>query len=311
MQTQITVQDVEDVLASFVPTGMTVLDALNLVCGRFTTSGKWNGMMMGLALPNASGYITLPPRYLGILAGKYDNYPVVTLSNWFSYTEIGPMTVEDTMGWTGRIQDEEDGAVTQTIFTSSGGVRIYSNAIDNGKMVRIYGIQAETGLPVVDNQGVEGEELVLSAPFVQSLYHYDNLSGVQKDLTKSHLTANVIPMGGGAEYQVAQWQSWETRPSYRRYFIGPASKTVKALCQRRFIKMISPTDWVIPGNLAAIQCGFQALQYEAVGYRDSANEQWEDAYGWLNQESKAQRAGNQVPVPIFPFGRGGGIPFVN
>lgn len=311
MDTQLSLSDAEDQLSSFTPAGMTFMEAMNKVTGRLTLSGKWKGTFMFLVIPSASGYITLPPRYLSVLAGKFDHWPVGTFSQWWSYMEAGPGDISDTMNWIGRIVDQQDGVVTQTALDSPGGVRIYCTGADVGKVVRIYGTQEETAQPVVDPSGVEGENLTLALPFVQSTLHYSDLTGVQKPLTNGPLQAKITPTGGGTEYQVAEWQSWESRPSYRRYFIGPASKTVRVLCQRRPIKMISGTDWVIPGNLAALQCGLQALSYEQTGYNDSAMEQWEQAYYWLNQEAKSARGGGQIPIPLQAWGVGGSIPFSN
>lgn len=313
MDTQLTVADAESQLSQYVPPGSVFLDKLNQVCEILINSGKWKGTFMALALPNVQEYITLPPRYFSVLAGKFDNFPVQTLTNWFSYMEVGPAELAETQWWTGRLLDEMDGVVTQVALAGAGGVRIYSNAIDNGKTVRLYGTRTETGEPVVDNQGVEGEEIVLNAPFVQALYHYDNLDGVQKQLTKATVQAKVVPINGDAEYQVAEWQPWETRPSYRRYFIGPAAKTVKVLCKRRFIKMISSTDWVIPGNVSALKFGLKALALEDSGY-ESVNESqmcWNQAYERLNQEAKSMRGGAQVPIPTLAWGFGNGIPWSN
>lgn len=309
--TQITVADAELQLSQFTPAGMTFLQALNQVTGRLVTSGKWSGIFVSVAFPAASGFITLPPRYLSVLAGKFDSWPVLTFSNWFSYQEIGPCDLNEPNQWYGRLQDEGDGYVTQFPMPLPGGVRVYCTGSDAGKIVRLFGTRTETGLPVVDNTGNEGEELVLAAPFVQSMYHYDDLTGFQKVKTNGPLQVKVVPMNGDPEYQVAAYEPYETRPSYRRYRVGPSEKTVRVLCQRRWLAAHVDTDWVWPGNLSALQCGLQALSYERTGYEESAMKEWDRAYYWLNQQSKAERGGNQIPIQIVPFGYGGGIPFSN
>lgn len=310
--TSLTVEDIGRHVGEYIPMGMTLLKAVNLVSNRLVTSGKWPGIFVEVAFPAAAGYVTLPPRYLSVLAGKFDSWPVLTFSNWFEFTEVGIGNANIAANWYGRIQDFGDGFVTQFAMTSPGSIRVYSNAIDNGKTVRLYGIRTETGEPVVDNQGVEGEEIILNAPFVQSLYHYDGLSGVQKEITKSSVQAKALPTNGDAEYQIAQWNSWETRPSYRRYGIGPTEKTVKLLCQRRWVEAIAETDWVWPGNIPAYQFGMKALQYESVGYDQSAvQDAWDQAFKWLNMEAKAARGGAQVPIPTMAWGFGNGIPWSN
>lgn len=309
--TQISVSDAEDQLSDFTPAGMTFLQALNQVTGRLVTSGKWSGIFVSVAFPAASGFITLPPRYLSVLAGTFDRFPVLSFSQWFDYQEIGICTTSEAFQWGGRLQDLGDGFVTQAPMDLPGGVRIYSTGSDNGKTVRLFGTRTETGLPVVDNNGNEGEELTLSAPFVQSIYHYDDLTGFQKEKTNGPLQVKVVPMNGDPEYQVAVYESYETRPSYRRYGVGPAEKTIRVLCQRRWLPAYAPTDWVWPGNISALQCGLQALSYERTGYDDSARENWDRSFYWLNQQSKAERGGNKVPVPTNVWGWGNPIPFSN
>lgn len=309
--TQITVADAELQLSEFTPAGMTFLKVLNQATGRLVTSGKWSGIFVSVAFPAASGFITLPPRYLSVLAGKFDSWPVLTFSNWFDYQEIGPCGLDDTIQWFGRLQDDGDGFVTQAAMPLPGAVRIYSTGSDNGKVVRLFGPRTETGLPVVDNSGNEGESITLAAPFVQSLYHYDDLTGFQKEKTNGPVQAKIFPMNGDPEYQVAAYEPYETRPSYRRYRVGPGEKTVRVLCQRRWLAAYADTDWVWPGNIAALQCAIQAIGYERTGYNDSAMEQWEQAYYWLNQQSKAERGGNQIPIPLWSWGRGQGIPASN
>lgn len=311
MDSTLTVQDIEDEIGDLVPAGMTTLQAVNQVGNRLVYSGKYKGSMVATVFPVVQNFITLPPRYLSVLAGTFDQFPVPTLSNWFSYMEIGPCDLDIATQWGGRIQDVQDGFATQFPIVQPGSVRLYSTASDNGAVVRIYGEQEETEQPVVDPNGVEGENMTLAAPFQQSLYHYSDLTGVQKPATKGPIYVRILPMGGGAEYEIGQWQSWETRPSYRRYTIGPSVKTVRVLCQRRFIKAVAMTDWVWPGNLAAYQFGLQALQYEKTGYEDSAASNWNQALKWLNDEARALRGGAQVPVPMLAWGAGGAIPISN
>jgi hypothetical protein len=183
--------------------------------------------------------------------------------------------------------------------------------VDNGKVVRLYGIEEETGEPISDSSGYEGEQIVLNAPFVQSTKHYSSLTDFTKVHTNAPLTLKVAPTSGAAEYQIAYYQPSETRPRYRRYKTGVAEKVIRVLCQRRFFPVIAETDWVIPGNLAALKFGLIALNQEDQGYEDAGKANWDTAYEWLNAEAKSMRGGAKVPSGSDIWGYDQGLVRIN
>lgn len=300
-------------LQSYVPNGYDeFLPKLNLACGRLTTSGKWKGSFVAVVFEAASGVITLPPRFMSILSAKFDSWPTQVYSQWFDYMVVGPSSLEESTYWPyGPITDLGDGYVTQTLQETDGVMRIGSSASDDGLQVRIFGVDSTTEEPVVDDMGVEGELVTLSAPFVTTTASFSEITGFQKPVTNSAVTVTLVPDDASANVALAEYQSWETFPSYRRYRIGPSTRTVKVLCQRRFIPMISETDWVIPGDIHALKMALKALALEDAGYEEKAAFCWDRAYESLNAEAKSLRGGNQVPVPTSVFGWGQSIPFTN
>lgn len=314
MQSTVTLGFARQQLAYLVPNSkQQFTDKVNQACERLLYSGKFNGSMISVAFNAISGYFTLPPQYLGVLAGTFDNWPVQTFSEWTRYMEVGWCTENEALSWGGRIQDEGDGYVTQVEIDPSGGVRIYSTGSDDGTPVRMYGVELETEEDVTDENGVRGEELILAAPYVESQFHYSDITGFMKPLTNGPLQVKVVPTNGDPVYQVAEYQSWETVPSYRRYRIGPATKTVRVLCQRRYIPATQETDILYPGSIGALKFMLKALALEDSGY-DSPNESLNcenQAVRILNQEAKSLRAGGVVPIPLAVWGYNGGIPFTN
>lgn len=284
---------------------------INQVIERLTYSGKWKGAVVTVAFDSSAGFITLGPRFLASLAATYDRYPVQTFNQWHQYVECGPGTIDETLDWVGQLIDEGDGFVSTSDVSDAGSVRLYSTGADNGKTVRIEGIQQETGLPIYDNDGNLGEELVLSAPFVQSAYHYSSVTAVAKEATKGYVTMKILPSGGGSEYELSVYEPSETRPCYRRYKTGVAEKTIRILCQRRFFPVVAETDWVIPGNLAALKFGLIALNLEDQGYEEAADTNWNTAYKWLNAEAKSLRGGAKVPSGSDIWGHGQNLVRIN
>jgi hypothetical protein len=314
MDTQTTLGSAREALEIYVPNGAVEFKGkMNQVLERLAYIGKYRGNILSVVFPAHSGYITLPPAYASILAGSYDRWPVEIASQWQPYFELGWCDPNEAQGWNLRLQDLGDGYVTQFDIVAPGSVRIYSTGSDNGATVRIFGTRTETGLPVTDNQGNLGEEITLNSPVVQSLYHYDDITGFQKTHTKGPVQMRLLPMGGGAEYLLSEYQTYETIPSYRRFQTGPNEKTVRVLCQRRYIPVSAETDFVIPGNIAALKFGLKGLELEDAGYErvQESQECWAQCVNWLNQEAKAFRGGGQIPIMLNAWGVGGGVPFSN
>jgi len=277
---------------------------LNQACERLLYSGKWEGSIVKVIFAGSIGYITLPWQYLSALAANYFCAGVPIFSQFHQYIESGPgMFWENSTDdqnlwfWRGELIDQGDDYPTQLDIIEPGGLRLYSNATDNGKTARIFGIQAETGMPVYDNQGNEGEPLVLTFPFVQTVNRYSAIYGFQKDITKGKTDLWVIP-SSGVNYQISSYQPPETRPLYHRYRVGKTDKPIRTLCQRRFIPLVAETDWVIPGNIGALKYALQALVYEDLNRNDDAKQQWDYSYVLLNQQTKATRGGARVDVPV-------------
>jgi hypothetical protein len=309
MDSQLTVGDARPLLYTAAqlndPNDPQFLVLLNQACERLLYSGKWEGSIVKVLFAGAPfGYISLPFRYLSALAANYYCTGIPIFSQFHRYVESGPgfflgETLDDQsqLFWRGELIDQGDDYPTDIDVISPGGIQLFSSGIDNGKTARIFGIQAETGKPVYDNQGEEGEELVLTFPFTQSIYRYSAIYGFQKQATKGKVDMWVLP-DSGVNYLISSYQPPETRPNYHRYQVGKTDKPIRTLCQRRFVPMIVDTDWVIPGNIGALKYALQALVYEDLNRNDDAKQQWEYSYLLLNQQTRSTRGGARVDVPI-------------
>lgn len=313
MNTRLTLADCRAALERFA-TPSTFTSSINQVCERLIYSGKWKGNVIKTVFDSSDGFITLPPYYLSVMGTTYNHWPTPIFGEFHTYFESGPGTPLEASAWLGQLQDMGDGFCSQSnIITANpdasppvtaqpGSIRLMSTGSDNGLTVRLFGIVEETGLPVTDNQGVLGEEMTLTAPWTTSANHYSELTDVIKATTKGPVQAWVAPTGGGASYQIAAWQPGETRPRYRRYMTGRAERAIEVLCQRRFFPVSAETDWVIPGNLAALKFGLKALRLEDSGYEDKAAAQWATAVKWLNDEATASRGGAAPSIPAGIWG---------
>jgi hypothetical protein len=92
---------------------------------------------------------------------------------------------------------------------------------------------------------------------------------------------------------------------YSRYQTGVAEDTIRILCQRRFRLLRNETDWVIPGNLAALREVFWHLKYLNGSDDDKAQEKFDRAIYWLNNEARAFRSGASTPTNFQSWGISG------
>lgn len=325
MNTRLTVADCREALYAEVnpdnPNDPLFLQWLNEVTERFVLSGKWKGAIVSTVFQSATGYVTLGPDFYAALANRYGRWSGnPTFSQFYPYMETGPGELPDAMKFPGVLIDQGDGYPTITSITEEapGSIRIYSSGSDDGKTMRLFGIQQETGEPVYDNSGDEGEAITLAAPFVQSAYHYSSLTGVQRQPTNGFVTLKCLPMGGGTEYELSTYRPNEIRPMYRRYQTGTFNEeedgenhNLHLICQRRWVKLVNETDWVIPGNLGALRFGLKMMYQEQRQDYEKAEAAFQKALDLLNQEAKAARCGVQPDMNFKLFGTPWGLPWVN
>ncbi len=296
------------------PASADFIPALNQVCERLIQSGKWQGNMEKVVFgATANGYITLPPHMVSVLGGGFDCWPGAPIwSQFHEFMECGPGTWDQNFIWPYQFIDAGDNYATQYDVVASGVLRLYSGAPDNAKVARIFGVDADTGFPVTDSNGVEGENVTMTFPFVATTHKFAAVTGFQKPMTKGTVALKVLPTNGSAEYQIAAYQTVETVPQYHRYLVGNvqplnSNPAIRTLCQRRYFPVAAESDFIYPGSIGALKFGLQALNYEDLNRSDDALAQWDYAIKLLNNFTHATRGGARVEVNIQGFG--GGVAF--
>jgi hypothetical protein len=319
MNSRITVADARAALYELVtpedPDSARFLRVLNEVVERYINNAKWKGNLMEVTFNGAEGYVTLPYNYASALAGTYIRCPFPIFTQYHTFVENGPGNIEEAFKWSGILLDMGDGFATQVDIDDgdAGVLRVYSSASDNATVVRIYGLD-ENGATIYDSDGNEGEQVTLAAPFVATTHSFSRVTGFTKPHTDNAVRIAVVPPSV-AEYTLSTYQPNETRPSYHRYQTGTvqeesnAENGIKLLCSRRFIPLQAETDWVIPGNLAALRNGIQAWNSENATDYVAANAAWNRGLDFLNDEAKTYRGGGRPTVNVEGFGLSS--PFVN
>lgn len=304
MNTQLTVADVRQQLEPQFGSN-SFLQILNEVCERYTKSGKWKGAVVEVDFPSADGFITLPYEFESVLALTYDRTPVLTYTQFHTYTINGPGEFQETLKWPGILVDMGDGYPTQANITTVGVLKVVTNAADDGKAIRFYGLD-ENGAEIYGSDGVLGEEVICAAPFVNTTQQFSVVKGIQASPDPSAVMEKFWSLYDAGNNLLSTYYPGESRPSYRRYQTGQADKAIRLLCQRRFIRMRNESDWVVPGNVPALRAGFWAWKNEDGSDEQTSESNWNRGLSLLNQEAKYSRGGGIPSTAFINWGVMGG-----
>jgi len=309
VNTQINVADARRYLYSIVnqsnPNDVLFLQYLNRACQRMTNSGKWLGSIDEITIQPTEindsliGFVTLDRRHQSILGTNFRWCPAPVYSQWHKYTENGPGWVDPTWSYGGSLIDCGDGWPSQRVITEGTSPTLrfeISNPLDAGKIVRLFGKKDNKTIFSSDGEGVQ---LVTAFPFADTTQTFDKLTGIQKVQMLGNQTLHTVD--GATVYQIGEYEPTETRPCYHRYQtnILPTTgenRAIKILAQRRWVELVAETDWVIPGNLEALDSALRAQQQQDTYQTAAALALWGECYSILNQEARAQRGAAQVPV---------------
>lgn len=300
MDTRLTLADIRPILGPMINSSdlndPLILQIINEVQERFINSGKWKGSIVTLRYESSTGFVTMPYNYATALALTYDRYPFPIFTQFHQYVEEGPGKMDETLNWPGILIDLGDGYCTQADIPAAGVIRLYSSALDDGDVVRVYGNL--NGVTVYDASGNEGEAVTLAAPFVATTNQFTEITGITKPLTTARVYAK--SWDGTTETLVGTYQPNETRPRYRRYQTGVAEKEIRLICHRRFIPTVAETDWIIPGNLSALRAGIQSRLFEDASDLDAADASFTRGLNFLNDEAKTFRGGGRATLNANP-----------
>lgn len=310
MNSQLTVAQARELLYSFYTPSNAAsplfLTGLNKVCQRFINSGKWNGNVLNGVFDSSTGYITLPYEVQSVLAVTVNGCPEVIFNEFHELVTVGPGELKPELHNQGLLIDSGDGFVTQRDIIDPNYLKFIINApADANKVVRIFGTSGEAGSLGEDlydsTTGVRGMPLTLAYPSTTTSFKVQKLTGLQFATGRVGLTGLYV-LTSGDDYFLSKYYPFEINPSYKRYKTQTTAQRIGLKYWRRWVQMTAETDWVFPGNLAALQMGLQALKHEETGYLEKAAEEWGAAFKWLNDELRANFGSAQFAINFAPFG---------
>jgi hypothetical protein len=151
-------------------------------------------------------------------------------------------------------------------------VRLYAQSTtDYGKRVLIQGYDENNQWIRTLDAGtwIDGFYLTLAAPFVDSTFDVNSITGVQKPLTNGNILMYSVDLLG-VQKALGVYEPTETVAGYRRYFIQnfagascPScdTKSVSGIAKLNHMPVSVPLDYLYLTNLPAIKEMAMAIRY--------------------------------------------------
>ena len=295
---QITVGDVRKLLSFVVdptdPNNPDFLINLNLARQRIIDSGRWEGCTLETVFDGSHGYITLPPHMSSVVGVTINGCPTVSFTRDYNYSVFGPGALRDITHGLGFLIDVGDHYVTSVDHIEGQQLRfILSNPDDAGMKVRIFGTDTNDDI-LYDADGYQGVDFVLNSATTTFSTPLNTFVGFQKCQTAG--TVEVQSWDGVNATTLQVYQPWETRPRYKRYRTGEYNNgtPIGCLTRLKYTPVYAETDFVIPGNISALEHALQAIDCQHARNYNEAAAAWNICYNILNQEFKNSR-GKSIP----------------
>lgn len=291
--------------------------------------GTWAEIVFNISRTNP--YITLPREIARLEAVNVCNHPVAVQNQFYEYLQFGNGRLPKqfrhcrnflTQGYT------RNNAVTFTDLTNGPQIiAIYATDpadIDGKHRVLVQGLDNNNNV-VYTQDGltqVQGVFVTLSSPFATAPMQFNQLTGIQKDVTNGPIQIFQVDPATGAQVLLLTMQPGEQTAWYRRYYLDslpcgccpppgivPAGQCqqvqVAAIAKLELIPVVVDTDYLLIGNLEAITEECQSIRYSEVDTataKQMAQEKHMQAIRLLNGEL-AHYLGIDTPaVSVAPFG---------
>lgn len=299
MNTQLTLGDAATILQSYASADF--VGKLNQVTDRLSNSGMWRGILRASLYgigTNGRGFITLERGDESIVGVDIGGAARMVRSQFYEYNPSGFGFIPEDRHGCGGLIDMGDGFVTQADISGIATLRLkLEDPADAGKTVRFYG-KDQDGEEIFSTTGHKGITLTTASPSSDTTQQFTEITGIQFEFMQGYST--LWQVVDGVETQLGIYAPGETRPCYRRYKTGIIGDQtcIRVFCRRRFVPLVAPTDWVIPGNIGALKMGLMALIQEDAGRLEEAEGLWGKASQLLDQELATLRGSANTTIRI-------------
>lgn len=299
-----------------------------LMCREASDEGWWGTWAeVAFNVSRCAPYITLPREIARLEAINVCDRPVLIQNQFYEYLNFGNGRMPKQNRRCNNIDVLEsytrNNAVTFTDMTNSPQyLTVYiTDERDVGKRALVSGLNSAGNIvSTTDVQTqVQGEFITFNLPSVQSVTLWNQLSGIQKDVTFGQVRFYQTDPSTGEEVLLLTMEPSETTASYRRYYFSnlprgccPSSSStdettvqVTGIAKLELIPVVADTDYCLIQNLEAIIEECQSIRYSTMDSPTAkalSQEAHIRAIGYLNGELNHYIGMNQVSVGLNPFG---------
>lgn len=164
---------------------------------------------------------------------------------------------------------------------------------------------------------VQGEFITFAAPFVTTVTPWNEIHGIQKDITTGPVGFYSVDLLTGDETLLVTMEPGETVAAYQRYYVGglplncctiPGDATTAQLTvmvKLDFVPAVVPTDYLLVQNIEAIIAECQAIRYSGMdspGAILKAADRHREAIRYLNGELMHYVGEDSTAISFSPFG---------
>lgn len=303
----ITLSEAQTLLASYVGSGLSFTERLNLVRERLLKNGNWSSTKQQVvfqAYPNAdkSAFITLPRYFQTVLAiaplpsseSQCFGMPMRTRGLWYEMSAGGPgVSVNQTIAWSRGSVPINSNFTTFADWTTPQYLRLKFETAEAAGLFVFRGTLNGVRIYATIN-GVWGEGCPLSyssTATVTTTQTFDTPPyAVIKPTTVGRVSLYTVDPTTGAEVLVAVYDPTENLPAWKRYKVPVCTRWTAAspglylaVVKNAYYSLSSPNDPVFPSNIGAFRWGLQALTEED-SQDERATKSWAKALQLLAAE---------------------------
>lgn len=280
---------------------------------RMMCRGKWVGSVCRYRFCTQASCVTLPRQIESVEAWALCSAPGMVRDKWYEYAGTGGLR-SDTSGCGTVLLDRG----TACSFNDMSGVASKINVLPTvaeaaGARILLQGYDENANWIRTQDAGawVDGEYVAITGATARSTKTFTNLTGVQKPVTNGTVNLFEWPTSTQANLQqLAQYESDETLPIYRRYLIpglsetsaccgatdACADKAVTLMAKLTHIPVFNDNDWLILGNRAAFKLMMMAIVKERKNLFEAAMAHEAKALAQLEYELSSYEGDGVVPV---------------
>jgi hypothetical protein len=239
-----------------------VVAAINKAQRRLLKRGLWWGCYGRYRMCVTDGCITWPRQFATIEMVSVCDRPVTIRNEWFEFIENGP-GLQDGEDCGPELYDRGTAISFNDVQGSNKKIKVYADVAESaGSKILLQGYD-ENGnwiRTLVSGEYVDGEYVAISTTPTLSTKTFSSLTGVQKPVTNGTVRIYTYDTVALTQRALAIYEPNENIPSYRRSLItgldnipDGETRSVTVMAKHEFIPAVKDTDYLVIGNIDAIE----------------------------------------------------------